>query len=550
MTIETRTSPLGGVLSELLFTEVGGIIVDMIGLSGTRLTAQIDRGTLPSGFAQGNPFDISDVPALTAIDIAALGGGLSAFAVRVSLRDGDSAAGEFDVNQNFLSIGGTEIGNFTDVPTIETDQAGTINIRTTNGFPNGDFATGWFNVSDAASLASIFTDLETGSATIGITLRDIDPGDNLYDFNDGVSGSTAGYIVDAATPPITGTTGDDTFTGTADSEFFIMLDGDDEVFALDGDDTVFGGDGDDRLLGGLGNDQLNGDAGNDFLSGADGIDIIDGGNGNDRIVAGSGDDTVSGGSGNDVIDGDAGNDTLDGGSGRDDIDGGDGGDRITGGDGFDLINGGAGDDSINGGADRDLISGGVGDDIVIGGSGDDRLDGDEGDDLLDGGPGDDLMRGGDGNDVLIGSSGLDRLFGGFGNDTLDGGSSDDRLFGGFGVDVLTGGSGDDLLRGDQSADTLTGGTGDDRLFGGAQADTFIFDVGMENDTLVSFEDDIDSLQISSALAAGQTAQQIADGATLLTANVAVIDFGGGDTLRLVDTGGITLADFVDDIVIL
>lgn len=77
-----------------------------------------------------------------------------------------------------------------------------------------------------------------------------------------------------------------------------------------------------------------------------------------------------------------------------------------------------------------FVDAGAGNDHVIGGSGDD---------VLAGGEGDDMLFGRDGNDVLLGEEGIDMLFGGKGDDMLVGGDDSDLLHGGGGDDILIGG---------------------------------------------------------------------------------------------------------------
>ncbi|MBI2770852.1 MAG: hypothetical protein HYX47_14600 [Burkholderiales bacterium] len=164
----------------------------------------------------------------------------------------------------------------------------------------------------------------------------------------------------------------------------------------------------------------------------------------------------------------------------------------------------------------------------------------------------DTLTGGSGNDTVYGEAGNDKLYGGDGQDTLFGGAGKDRLEGGNGHDVLVGGDGDDMIWGDDGADwiqgdagndRLTGGAGDDFLVGGggadilvgnAGADTFYFDAASGADRIdffwVSHHDRIriqSNVNGSGILAAGD-----AYAATTDTADGALVDLGGGNTVLL------------------
>ena len=136
---------------------------------------------------------------------------------------------------------------------------------------------------------------------------------------------------------------------------------------------------------------------------------------------------------------------------------------------------------------------------------------------MNGWAGDDILRGGNGNDFLAGNEG---------NDTLYGMDGNDQLFGATGNDTLSGGAGDDILR---------GGTG---------TDTFIYDAGA--DLIGDFLNDVDRLSLDSTALGliGQTAQDIADMATIVN-DALFWDFGAGNTLTLNDWQDSD--DIVDDI---
>lgn len=293
--------------------------------------------------------------------------------------------------------------------------------------------------------------------------------------------------------------------------------GNDRIFARDGNDIVNGGSGNDTINGNAGDDTLNGDGGEDTLLGAEGNDVINGGNSADLLSGGAGDDTLSGGLGDDEVLGGADDDTLYGNAGNDTMSGGSGNDTVSGGDDDDFIVGAAGNDTIFGGNGADTLSGGAGSDTVSGGAGDDTIYGADGDDLS--------LLGGDGNDTISGGTGNDIISGNADNDTLLGASGDDRLDGGTGIDVLTGGLGADVL---------------------------VFGLNYGTDSVQGFENDIDTLELNDALwttthGTLTATDVVATFATQTSPGIVVFDFGGGDTLRVVQGAGITTADLIDDI---
>jgi Ca2+-binding RTX toxin-like protein len=101
--------------------------------------------------------------------------------------------------------------------------------------------------------------------------------------------------------------------------------------------------------------------------------------------------------------------------------------------------------------------------------------------------GNDTIRAGLGNDWLAGEAGTDMIDGGSGLDSIYGGDGNDNLIGGRGVDILTGGNDNDTLRGGDGNDILTGGPG---------SDTFSFHFGDDRDTVTTFSQGSDMLQVS------------------------------------------------------
>lgn len=259
----------------------------------------------------------------------------------------------------------------------------------------------------------------------------------------------------------------------------------------------------------------------DLVAGS-GNDSISGNGLGNYIIAGGGDDTISAAVGWDTVEGEEGNDLIYGLDGYDSLLGGEGDDEITGNNGFDTLEGGDGRDTLTGGLGTDSLYGGDGADSLSGSSGSDRLFGDLDNDALYGNAGADELQGGEGSDNLNGGINHDLLQGETGNDTLNGNN---------GSDTLEGGSGDDVLSGNAGTDYLNGGSGSDVLNGGIGADSFEFYEGNDDDIVVGFQDNIDTLVIETSLLGGLDITQIGTISSVVDGNL-VIDFGDGDTLTL------------------
>ncbi|WP_425410227.1 Ig-like domain-containing protein [Hyphococcus sp.] len=248
----------------------------------------------------------------------------------------------------------------------------------------------------------------------------------------------------------------------------------------------------------------------------------------DTLTAGAGADTVWGAEDNDLLEGLGGNDFMSGEEGADRLFGADGNDTLSGGFGNDTIDGGAGRDSLTGESGRDVIIGRDGNDLLHGFGSHDSLYGGDGDDDLRGGHGRDLLGGSGGNDIARGFDGDDRLFGGGGSDTLLGNDGNDSLTGGGGVDRLKGDAGDDTLNGRFGDDWVTGGEGDD---------LFEFRKGHGNDIYDDFTAGAGSEDVIQLLVFGTAFDTFAEVMAASNQNGAdvIIDFGGGDTITLVNT---------------
>jgi len=179
-------------------SEVGGIVLDLTGTNGTRVVTQAAANTLYTGtFSPVNPITIGTQTGFSPSVIAALGGGISQASVRVSLFDGDSAAGDFDFNENFLLLNGINFGNFSAVQTQNTDGTGAVGSAGSSvGFRNNTLDTGFFTSNNSTTLASLFGSLSSGNVVFG--LNDLSPGDQFYDFTQGLSAS----VINIGTGPV------------------------------------------------------------------------------------------------------------------------------------------------------------------------------------------------------------------------------------------------------------------------------------------------------------------------------------------------------------
>ncbi|MDJ0674951.1 MAG: hypothetical protein QNJ36_06160 [Calothrix sp. MO_167.B42] len=233
------------------------------------------------------------------------------------------------------------------------------------------------------------------------------------------------------------------------------------------------------------------------------VNEITGTNRSETLTGTSDADSILALSGSDTIEGRGNDDTIEGGNGADSISGGAGNDSINGDNGRDTINGGGGEDTIEGGNGADSISGGADNDIINGDDGADTINGGLGDDSIEGGNGADRISGGADNDIINGGIGSDDITGGIGNDTITGGDGRDTLAGNGDDDLLNGGAGQDNLLGGAGNDTLIGGLGQDILRGNGGIDQFVLVTGQGRDTIVDYEDGVDTLGLTDGLSFGQ-----------------------------------------------
>jgi hypothetical protein len=196
----TRTSPTSAGLLPGAVSEIGGVVLDLVGTNGSRVVTQTAASTLFEGFAPGNPLVFGTQTGFDSAIVNSLGGGLSQVAVRITLDDGDSASGDFDFNENTLLLNGIAFGNFSSVNAVNTDSNGNETALgfSGGGFRNGRLDTGFFFSNDSSALASLFTSLSSGS--VAFAVDDLSPGDNFYNFKQGLDAS----LVNSGTGPITG----------------------------------------------------------------------------------------------------------------------------------------------------------------------------------------------------------------------------------------------------------------------------------------------------------------------------------------------------------
>ncbi|MEM6760064.1 MAG: VPLPA-CTERM sorting domain-containing protein [Pseudomonadota bacterium] len=177
---------------------IGGIVFDAVGLNGTRVVAQQAASTLFAGnapFTNPSPV-IGTQTGFTSSVLSSLGGGIAELAIRVTLFDGDHRAGEFDFNDSELSLNGFIIGNFSNVATTTTNSTGTV-LGSGTGFGNGLLDTGFFFTTDATLLAALFASISsTNQVVYGV--EDVDPGDQFYDFSQGIDSS----LINVGTGPV------------------------------------------------------------------------------------------------------------------------------------------------------------------------------------------------------------------------------------------------------------------------------------------------------------------------------------------------------------
>lgn len=245
---DTQTSPGIGLLpADVGFADQGGCIIDLVGLNDMRLSAQIATSRMfygwtgPLGPRQSVPYPPNAwlrvcTEAFDATNLAViLGGGIAKANIRITLFDGDSGSPnpvylamfgsgafpysrwspqpgnyDFDGGQNLwlgfedaadnpvrcgymgeatsyrLANDGSTVESFTGFPGVfALNDLVSYPFQTRPPQYQPAFAvTGWFSVP-VDQLATFYARLLTGSIVIGV--HDITPGDQFYDFMQGLA---------------------------------------------------------------------------------------------------------------------------------------------------------------------------------------------------------------------------------------------------------------------------------------------------------------------------------------------------------------------------
>lgn len=194
----TMDSPAGGALPSGV-TEIGGVVVDLIGSNDNRVVSQLPASSLFEGFNDDVPQTIGTQGGFTPSITDALGGGIAKMSIRFTLDDGDTWSGDFDYNDNTLLVNGFNFGNWSDVDAQQTDSTG---MTSTAGMSGGGFRdnlldTGFFFSSDATLLGNIFDSLVL-TQQLTFQISDVDPGDNYFDFTQGLDGG----LIDVGQGPV------------------------------------------------------------------------------------------------------------------------------------------------------------------------------------------------------------------------------------------------------------------------------------------------------------------------------------------------------------
>ncbi len=198
----TMTSPTGSQVNSTV-TEVGGVVVDLIGSNGSRVISQISADSLFEG-TSSNPLLIGTQTGFNASITSLLGGGISEAAFRFSLYDGDSSPGDFDeAQENELFVNDVSFGFWGETMTQRTDSFG-VGLDSGNlslGFSNNDLDTGWFYSNNSTSLSALFNSIVLTEELV-FTLNDVDPGDNFFDFTRGIDGSLLDIEIGPVVSPV------------------------------------------------------------------------------------------------------------------------------------------------------------------------------------------------------------------------------------------------------------------------------------------------------------------------------------------------------------
>ncbi|WP_405404349.1 family 16 glycosylhydrolase [Paracoccus sp. Ld10] len=479
--------------------------------------------------------------------------------VHLAIHMEDAAGNHITFNDNGLRKSVIDLGfdaseGFHTYEVTVTDNAAIFYVdgRVVARFTSADMPGGIWNIGPMTSYVDLWAAAPAQESWSG---RWVDPGEPLVARVAGAeirAGEYDSSFVSVPGPSVPVSPADaisDTFRGTVGADLLRGNAADNTIFGLSGNDTINGLGGADTMYGMAGDDVYVIDNRGDVI-----VETSNGGR--DAVyafvsyeLANNVEALVLGGTahihgiGNDLanrLTGNASNNVLRGAGGADTIFGGGGGDMLFGGTGNDVLYGGAGNDLLSGGFGNDTLDGGAGTDWVsfMGANWAARVD------LALVGPqftwhGRDVIRnvefihGGTRNDVLLGNAQANLIRGGFGSDFIHGRQGNDRLEGGAGNDTLNGGNG---------SDTLDGGVGWDMLRGGLGSDLFVFRDGAKRDTILDFQDNIDTIRIAD-FGISNFAQARAH-ATQGGPDV-VFDFGDGDILTVRNS---TIAMLSDDLI--
>lgn len=182
------------------YPEAGGVAIVLVGANGnsyfqfsnpTGAFRGFNSNGTPTRF-RGDPFTINDPIGLDcgfSTCSTYFGGAISNIYVWFTAYDGDTQAGQFDANDIDLLINGFNVGNWTNIPTQNTNLDGTQLISSGIGFGNWTYDTGWFLSTNPALLANI---LSTGQTVSQVD--DADPNDNYWDFRRGLTLSNTDIV--------------------------------------------------------------------------------------------------------------------------------------------------------------------------------------------------------------------------------------------------------------------------------------------------------------------------------------------------------------------
>jgi len=193
----TETPPTSAGELAFAVAPVGGIVLDIVGANGNRISGQITADSLP-GSANYNfsPVNLGTLGGFNDALTGQLGGGIGEMALRLTVSDWDNAAGELDFNAHSLRVNGIGFGNPSAAPAQATNDAGTPGGAgiSAGGFRNNLLDTGWLLNTDAATLAAILAAIDAADQ-VTIDYTDASGNANVADFSRGVDAATAGLTL-------------------------------------------------------------------------------------------------------------------------------------------------------------------------------------------------------------------------------------------------------------------------------------------------------------------------------------------------------------------